>query len=136
MTEFFKEIPDWPMYEVSNWGNVRRIISPGRSQARRSIKPCGRNYTVILSDTPRRLTASVARLMLVTFIGPPPFLDAQARHLDDIQRHNVLGNLEWGTRLDNAADAKRNGRYAARQRPVSGVTSTITVHPDPGRGRA
>lgn len=52
----------------------------------------------------------VANLMLEAFVGPKPFPKAVARHLDDNSLNDVLGNLAWGTHVDNVADAVRNER--------------------------
>lgn len=37
----------------------------------------------------------------------------QVRHWDDNPANNAVTNLRYGTRLDNAADAVRNGRTAS-----------------------
>lgn len=42
------------------------------------------------------------------FHGPPPFEGALVCHWDDDPRHNWPENLRWGSRLDNAADLRRN----------------------------
>lgn len=51
----------------------------------------------------------VHRLVLESFVGPAPdgYL---ACHRNDIPGDNRLGNLYWGSRSENAADATRNGR--------------------------
>jgi hypothetical protein len=45
----------------------------------------------------------------------------EARHLDDIRSHNVLSNLKWGSRLDNARDAVRNGGSKRQGRKISAL---------------
>jgi hypothetical protein len=47
--------------------------------------------------------------MLETFVGPCPD-GKECCHRDDIRTHNFLGNLYWGTSLDNRKDAIRNGK--------------------------
>lgn len=51
----------------------------------------------------------VHRLILETFIGPPPTPDAQACHRDGNPRNNALPNLRWGTQAENWVDRKRHG---------------------------
>lgn len=55
------------------------------------------------------------RLVLLTFKGPcPP--GKEARHLDGTPDHNAIGNLEWGTPIENWADRKAHGRTAAHSK--------------------
>lgn len=46
----------------------------------------------------------------LAFHGPRPFEGALVRHWDDDPTNNRPSNLCWGTRLDNADDARRNSR--------------------------
>lgn len=111
--EKWKPIEGWPKYEISNLGNVKRLASfdtTGRWYKERVVKPKQDGYAT-LSDKPnRRLDISIARLVLLTFIGPPPSAEKnQARHLDDDRYNNWLGNLAWGSSWDNHQDRIRNG---------------------------
>lgn len=54
-------------------------------------------------------TRSVHRLLLLTFVGRPPFRNAHTRHLNGNPLDNRLENLAWGTAKDNAADRIRHG---------------------------
>lgn len=67
---------------------------------------------LILYPNGRRWHVKVHQLLLLTFIGPQPFPGAVGRHLDDNPMNYDLSNLAWGTRQDNADDAKRNGGTA------------------------
>lgn len=49
----------------------------------------------------------VHRLVLEAFRGEPI-----VRHLNDDETDNRIENLAYGSRLDNAADARRNGKHA------------------------
>ena len=57
------------------------------------------------------------RLLLLTFVGPPPFPGAQVRHLDGNPMNNALDNLAWGTAKENAADRDRHG--TTNRRPTN-----------------
>lgn len=103
-------IPDWDKYWVSQYGRVRR----GRKIMRSVLtghknSKAGQRMTVILSQEGKSKTESVARLVLLAFVGRCPE-GQQARHLDDIPWHNGLPNLKWGTPLENSRDALRNKR--------------------------
>jgi len=51
----------------------------------------------------------VHTLILTAFICPRP-LGYQGCHRNDVKTDNVLNNLYWGTRKENAVDAELNGR--------------------------
>lgn len=109
------------MYQASDLGRIRRKAgkdSIGRFWPARIKKPKRRSY-IVLTDKPRKYDGAVARLILLTFKGPPPFPEAQARHLDDVRTNNKLSNLEWGSAWDNMQDKVRNGRTnKGRPRPL------------------
>jgi len=50
----------------------------------------------------------VNRLVLEAFVGPCP-TGKECCHDDGNRGNNALGNLRWGTKLDNSADRKRHG---------------------------
>lgn len=112
--EEWRSIKNWPNYEVSNLGRVRR-----RSYVRNNrvwpevIKKLffdeDWGYSVVLYDYPRSKEEVVARLILTAFVREP-FPNELARHLDDNKTNNILQNLAWGTAYDNAEDAGRNGK--------------------------
>jgi hypothetical protein len=133
LNEQWRVIPGWEDYEVSDSGNVRRRVAGGRHwEAGRWLKPgasdTGHLY-VMLSANNRAVKQYVHRLVLLAFIGPPPFDEAMALHDDDIPTHNNLGNLYWGTRVDNYNDRMRNRGWdrkgtAARGSSVAGSILT------------
>jgi hypothetical protein len=119
--EEWRPIPGWECaYEVSSHGRVRSlariVIVRGRSDGQTSKQVRGRILKASLSDgrpvvnlrsDDMRRHALVHHLVLEAFVGPRP--DGQeCRHLDDNRQHNKLSNLEWGTRLENMDDRRRN----------------------------
>ncbi len=50
------------------------------------------------------------RLVLETFIGPCPDR-MECCHKDGNKQNNSVGNLYWGTRVDNTADNIRHGKF-------------------------
>ena len=92
-------------YMVSSIGTVfdrvkQVIIEP---------RPNGNCLQMFLRN-PRRIVTP-GRLVLEAFVGPCPS-GMECCHYDDNQRNNVLSNLRWGTKSDNAMDRVRNGlRY-------------------------
>jgi len=57
----------------------------------------------------------VHRLMLLTFIGPPP-AGSQACHNNGVRNDNRLENLRWGTPESNLADKRLHGTWPAADR--------------------
>lgn len=116
MAEAWRPVVGWEgMYEVSDAGRVRSRVKRWKGGPR-VLRPCQVNvgngrrprYAVILIREGKRHSLLVHRLVLIAFVGPcPP--GKESRHLNDDPSDNRLENLAWGTRLENAADAKRNG---------------------------
>jgi hypothetical protein len=57
------------------------------------------------------MTRSVHRLVLEAFVGPNPE-GMVCRHLDGNPRNNHVGNLAWGTHVENGADQYTHGTRA------------------------
>jgi hypothetical protein len=112
-------------YEVSDVGEVRSLrvnrlaarAAPRLLKTRVEPDTRGRNRVFVwLSQNDKLRKFPVARLMLRAFVSEPPPGKPLARHLDDNATNNVLSNLAWGSRSDNAQDAIRNGRMARGDR--------------------
>ena len=103
------QVRDYPDYEIN-----RDTAEVRRASNQRPIKPLidlrGR-VLVRLYVGRQRHTMKVGRLMLLTFVGPPPEPDQVARHLNDDPGDNRLGNLAWGTQSDNMFDKVANGLH-------------------------
>lgn len=99
----WRTVPGFDGYEINNVGDVRRskhvkfyscTTFPGRK-----IKPYQRNghLFVRLFKHQRSHTLSVAKLVLLTFVGPQPYEGAYAVHLDTNPLNNRVDNLRWST---------------------------------------
>jgi len=121
MDEIWRDIPDWRDYQISDLGRVKRLAGSSLDGRRRlkerllnlaySTRNNG-NYMYVsvgLGNSFYARSFSVARLVLLAFVGPPQ-AGQECRHLDDNSTNCRLTNLAWGTRLENKADAIRNGR--------------------------
>ncbi len=110
--EEWRTILDYPDYEVSDDGRVRRAVARHNWPAGYELRPAtarnGGHRFVMLSRAGVSKKQWVHRLVALAFIGPPPFPKAIVRHGDDIPSHNTAGNLSWGTKLDNHLDRMRN----------------------------
>ena len=119
--ETWKNVPDFPDYEVSTAGRVRRCSSRTAGKAGHLLKlsvrqPKTGHVTVQLWRDGRSKTITVSRLMALAFIGPPPTADHQAAHNDGNPANNVPSNIRWATNLENAADRRMHGRNLIGER--------------------
>jgi hypothetical protein len=108
MTEEFRVIEACPMYEVSNYGKVRRL---GSAKVRRSYTRDGYHYLSLRQGDGRLRNWQVHRLVALAFLGEPPSPKHEVAHWDGNPSNNFVGNLRWATRAENVADAIRHGTF-------------------------
>lgn len=104
-SERWRVLLDWPAYEVSDFGRVMfhgQILSPIHNKKLKWRKQ------IWLKRGKERKKEYVSRLVLIVFERPPVGKEL-ARHLNDDATDDRLSNLAWGTHIENAMDAKRNG---------------------------
>ena len=108
-------------YEISSLGAVRSLPRM-RRRAASPLFPNGIDVKwkgKVLAPAPlarghmfvmlgRKDGRLVHRLMLEAFVGPCPD-GMEGLHWNDRPSDNWIGNLRWGTRLENINDAFRNG---------------------------
>lgn len=114
--ERWRKVEEFPNYSVSDLGRIRcdgfvdavgkrhsprvKVLVPGRDgRIRATLTKGGKSYTRLVHP-----------LVLIAFVGPRP-KGKVACHWDDVPSNNVLTNLRWGTRRENAHDYIRNGRH-------------------------
>lgn len=141
MAERWVAIPGYEgRYEVSDQGQVRswgrgrvhrpegepRLVPQREILSRDRRKAGGLGVLVVaLYDGRAQRPHPVHRLVLTAFVGPRPG-NQEARHLNDNRHDNRLENLAWGTRLENAEDARRNGiRRTGERNGRSKITAEI-----------
>lgn len=117
--EVWRDIPGFEgRYQVSDAGRVRGLLAPrGPRRVPRVMSPeveDGGRRAVTLSVGGVNQRHRVARLVLMAFRGPSD--GRQALHADDDPTNDALANLRWGTRLENADDAARNGKIQRGER--------------------
>ena len=110
MEEIWKEIKNYPMYEVSSMGRVRSYYNArhGRRVIPRllAIKTDRIGYNFVhLKNEDGRKPLRVHRLVAEAFIPNPESL-TEINHLDENKQNNCVNNLEWCTRLQNIRHSK------------------------------
>lgn len=118
----WQDIPGYEgKYQIDRSGQVRSLdrIDTYRNGALYPRKGCllrqhvsvGGYWTVALPALDRKgqSTKQVHRLLMLTFVGPPPSPKHHVCHQDGNPTNNALGNLRYGTAKENRADAVRHG---------------------------
>jgi HNH endonuclease len=116
MTREWRVVQDFPDYEVSNDGLVRRRVASSSPRgptikAGFIYKPLGRAGAylyVSLVNGKTRKNVSIHVLVATAFIGarPPGLLVA---HWDRNRHNNRASNLRWATQKENLSDRERHG---------------------------
>ena len=103
--EYWKEVPGFPQYHVSSFGNVKNV-----TRDRLKTPHIINNYSrVTLCRSGKIKNLMIHRIVLQTFC--PHFnCDAlQVNHKDGNRRNNNLENLQWCTPSENVAHSRQNG---------------------------
>lgn len=112
------------IYDVSNLGRLRRGLSAPfttRAPAGRISKarPTQSGYRVVGFDGKK---FRVHRLVAMAFI-PNPENKPIVNHLDGTRANNVVTNLEWATKSENALHAYANGLVTSHVPAAHGTES-------------
>lgn len=121
----WRQLHDFPDYEVSNDGVVRRLTSsPNNSfKAGHIIKPRLHakgyiKYSLSMLGGARR-TSMAHQLVAVAFLPSAPSDNHILLHKNDNKLDNRVENLRWGTAAENSRDAIANGRIQLADRHSS-----------------
>lgn len=110
--EMFRKIAGFPLYEISNYGELRSWNTARRKSKHPFYMKLTKNKTGYLFGSPRsnskKRKSSISRLVLEAFFGPCPE-DMECCHNNGIRDDNRLENLRWDTRKNNNADKIKHG---------------------------
>lgn len=122
MVEIWKPLANMPYYEVSNMGRLRSYLPRhkygGRLVVPRLVKTERVDdggyirvdlYVYAADGTKKRKHFHLHRLVLETFVGPPPAPGMHGCHGDGDKLNCRLTNLRWDTPAGNAADKIKHG---------------------------
>jgi hypothetical protein len=105
-------VPSFPIYEVSENGDLRRLTSRGSRPAGFQLTPrrnVGGYLEYVLTIDGVTMKRRVHRLVAETFIGPQPSSRHQVAHGDGNQSNNHYSNLRWALPAENSADRVKHG---------------------------
>ena len=122
----WKPITDFPGYEVSDEGAVRRVARSGHARCRDKgltlpydLSPTvGTNgYRAVgLYRNNKVKRIKVARLVARAFLGDPPSPKHHAAHRNGVRTDDRAANLYWATVSENTADKWTHGTMARGER--------------------
>jgi hypothetical protein len=112
MIKIWKQIPEFSLYEISNYGEIKTFNWKNTGQER-IMKPaldgCGYLRTVLKRDSDGKLcTVKVHRLVAQTFLENPENKPV-VNHINGIRNDNRLFNLEWCTIRENSLHSFKIG---------------------------
>jgi hypothetical protein len=113
--EIWRIVGGFPLYEVSNLGNVRSNQYESARALRPNLKRNG-YVQVCLSNDAGRKYVLVHRLVAKAFLAPAP-RRPWVNHKDGNKQHNLDTNLEWSTPRQNNAHANARGVRNAMTNP-------------------
>ena len=106
MEEVWKQIKDYPDYEVSDHGRVRSN-KRGKTRIMKQVKDTKGYFQVGLTNLGKKHLKIVHRIILESFVGASSN-GTQGSHLDDNKENNRISNLVWETSTDNNRRRKSN----------------------------
>lgn len=110
--EKWKKIKDFPAYEVSDLGQVRRCLPSQTSKVGKQLKTTFHTnsgyITLVLRKDGKSYTKNLHRIVAKAFIPNPKELP-QVNHKDGNKDHNAASNLEWRTNLGNMRHSTQIG---------------------------
>lgn len=111
MKEIWKDIPDFPDYQVSNLGRVKNIKTGIIKKQR--INKYG-YCDIKLNNKGIYKMFLVHRLVAKAFISNPNNL-SEVNHIDGNKSNNYVDNLEWCTRSKNISHAYKNNLFESQK---------------------
>ncbi len=121
MTPFkvrFAPIPGFPGYHASSdgriWSSISVTVDSPGSLRMLALRTHWKGYRAVgLMKDHKKHMFFVHQLVLLAFVGPRPD-GMETRHLDGNRENNRLGNLAYGTSVENESDKRRHGTETDR----------------------
>ena len=141
ITEEWRLTEDWPDYEVSSLGRVRRATAAFSTNPKtgmpvmifpavRLLRPAPNQYGYLhvdLMKNGRQKTVYIATLVCNVFHGPKPTDKHETCHNDGVPSNNEASNLRWDTRKGNFADRVKHGTDARGEKSANAVLTNDQV---------
>jgi hypothetical protein len=116
-----RPIPGCDGYFINKQGDVFCI---------RKISPyvCRDGYTrVCIRSGGKGFRKAIHTLLAMVFLDPPSDGQDEVRHLDGSRSNNLIRNLAWGTRKQNAEDMALHGSLKGEKNPKAKLTEQAVI---------
>lgn len=126
--EIWKEIPMYPGYEISTYGQVRsyKRNRQGYILSQRSDR---KGYLHVALNTPNgKKNCTVHRLVMLTFNPCDNCDKLEVNHKDENKSNNHLDNLEWVTHLENVRYGTGHERAIEQLKYIIRCVETDTIY--------
>lgn len=127
----WRSVPDWPAYEASSDGRIRRVHRSSGAVAGRELRPLLNKKTgylsVCLSERSRSKRIDIHRLVATAFHGRQPSARHLVAHNDGSRINNASANLRWATQTENLGDCHAHGTALIGSRNPATRISEIDV---------
>lgn len=129
--ELWAPVPGHPRYEVSTRGRMRvastgKVLAPDKQYSQHT------NMQYITAPDGKRIRVNVARMMLLSHVGPCPYTPDRVRFRDGDFSNVTLWNVEWSAkRMPPPPYIQRKLRQAVRhatREPEPTVPVAAVVH--------
>lgn len=107
MAEIWAKIKNYPSYEISNLGKIKRIIPDYRNRIGILNPITSKGYKRIMLYPDRKMFF-IHKLVMEAFNGTIPG-DKQVNHKNGKKNDNRLSNLEYCTAKENTVHAHKTG---------------------------
>lgn len=133
----------FPAFEVSEYGDVRRASTKKRIPGK--MDRDGYIRYALRDKTGARMSIAAHRLVLETFVGPPPTNEHMVAHGNASRVYCHYSNLRWATGQENHDDRVfhgnspsgiKNGRATLGEQDVLDIRRDYRAIKLPGGGRA
>lgn len=131
--EIWKDINDFPNYEISNFGRVRsktHFDSIGRKKEGQYLRPGfdgkGNYLHVNLYKNGRSFSKNVHRLVANAFLENPNSY-SEVNHIDEDKTNNTASNLEWCSHKYNNNYGSKCGRSSGEKNAMCKITPAIAI---------
>ena len=119
--ETWKKIKHYSNYEVSNLGNVRRILKTGRHKELKAVDNGNGYLRLNLYKNGVQSKHYIHRLVATAFLSNRKSLP-EVHHKDHDKSNNTVLNLEWVTSEHNNAQKTIYYRNLSKRNLVNGST--------------
>lgn len=117
---FYKQIEEFPKYEINCFGEIRNISTQIRKYV--YLHSTGYWYVQFKKDG-KTYSRKLHRLVAEYFVAKPSGVEEDllvVKHLDNDKANTIYTNLAWDTQYNNTQDAYRDGLIPAMQGESNG----------------